>query len=424
MLTEEQILEIIELWRKKTRLPLKKRLIVKEIKASINKEVIDLVGVRRSGKSSALFLLIQELKLKDDDYLYINFEEPLFIGNYSVSLLENIWQVFKQNYNPSGKPYIFLDEIQYIEGWEQWVRKIRDLELAHVFVTGSSAKLLSKEFGTKLTGRHKTFQVFPLSFKSFLAFKGVKEQDISSKKLMVKNKQTILKHFKEFLVKGGFPEITITKNQDLLKEYFDDILYKDIVSRYEIRDVKSLKRLAVFCLTNITKKFSYNTIKKLYGQSLESTKAYLSFLEEAFLIFQAPFFSYSLKTQENHQRKIFAIDNGLRNAVSFRFSKDKGKLAENLVFVELKRKNKEIFYWAGKNEVDFVVKNKDNKLIAINVTYSQEIDKRELKGLFEFKENYKQKVKETILLTKNIEKTEKGVKFIPLWKWLLKGNLY
>ncbi len=417
MLSEEQILEIIEIWRKKINLSLKDRLLVPKIKKCIGKEVIDLVGVRRAGKSSILFLLIQKLNLKDEDFIYINFEDPHFIGNYSIELLEKIWQTYEVNYTPKKKPFIFLDEIQYIPRWEQWVRKIRDLELAYIFVTGSSSKLLSKEFGTKLTGRHISFQVFPLSFKGFLLFRD--QQIPKSNADLVKNKLNLIKHFNEYLEKGGFPEVTLTKNYDLLKNYFEDILYKDVVSRYEIRDVNALKRVAIYCLTNITQKISYNKIKKVFGQSLDSIKAYLSYLEDAFLIFQVPFFSYSLKTQEQFQRKIFAVDNGLRNLVSFKFSRDKGKLAENLAFIELKIRNKNIFYWQGKNEVDFVIKNKNHSLTAINVSYTNEIDEREKKGLLEIKQKFKSKVKELILLTKDIEKKADGITYTPLWKWLL-----
>jgi len=135
----------------------------------------------------------------------------------------------------------------------------------------------------------------------------------------------------------------------------------------------------------------------------------------------ADHFSYSFKEQKVFPSKIYCIDNGLRNAVSFKFSKDEGKLAENIVYLKLKSEEKDVYYWKNKGEVDFVMKNKDQTLSAINVTYTDEINKREINGLLEFKEIFKNKVKDMFLITKNLEKREEGIIFIPLWKWLLEN---
>ncbi len=417
MILEQQILEVIENWRKKVKQELKPREISKQIIKNISKEIIDLVGVRRSGKSSLLFLIIRELGLEDDGYIYINFEDPAFIGNYNVELLELIWKTYQLHFNPKKKPYLFLDEIQNIPQWEQWVRKMRDLELAHIFVTGSSSQLLSREFGTKLTGRHISFRIYPLTFKEFLIFDDFKIPESDAD--FIRNKIKILKKFNFYFSIGGFPQIILSKNEEQLKDYFEDILYKDIVIRHGIRDVNLLRRLAVFCLTNVGKKISLNSIKKQLDMSIDSVKSYLSYLDEAFLIFQLNFFSYSLKKQEIRNKKIYCIDNGIRNAVSFKFSQDQGRLAENLVYMDLKKKGKDIFYWEDKNEVDFVVKHKDNTLSAINVSYTNDIDDREIRGLVEFKKKFKSKTKELIIITKDISKKEKGIDFIPLWKWVL-----
>ena len=153
--------------------------------------------------------------------------------------------------------------------------------------------------------------------------------------------------------------------------------------------------------------------------SYDTIKDYLSYYTEAFLFFSVDHFSYSFKEQKTLPSKIYCIDNGLRNAVSFKFSKDDGKLAENLVFVELKRRDKYVYYWKNKNEVDFIIKNKDNKLTAINVSYSDDAKEREMNGLKELKKKY-DKTEELIIITKDLEKEENGIKFIPLWKWLLK----
>ncbi|MEA3514349.1 MAG: ATP-binding protein [Nanoarchaeota archaeon] len=426
MIEESQILDILETWSSAiSRFDLKERDIVKDIirchNKGKNKEVIDLLGIRRSGKSSILALLKRRMELKEKEFLYVNFEEPLFVNDYNVGLIEKIWQVYKTRINPDKKPYIFFDEIQLIPAWEKWIRKIRDLELAHVFVTGSSSDLLSKEFGTSLTGRHMSFRVFPLSFKEFMQFNDV--QISLSAAGVYKNKARIINLFYDYLNIGGFPEIALNQNADILKTYFDDILYKDIISRHNIRNVNSLKRLAVFCLTNIANNITYNSLGKQFSLSLDTVKDYLFYFEEAFLIFQIPLYSYSLKLQEKSARKIYCIDNGLRNAVSFRFSKDEGRLAENLVFIELKRKDKDIYYWRSKGEVDFVIKNKDNSLTAINVTYSDKIEEREINGLKEFKQKFSKKAKDMIIITKDMDCIKENIKYIPLWKWLLQKTL-
>ncbi len=375
----------------------------------LHKEVHDVIGVRRGGKSSLLGLIINDLQIEDEQVLYVNFEEPAFGTDIGIELLDAIWFVYKTKINPNKKTYIFFDEVQMVPQWERWIRKVYDLGLATVFVTGSSSQLLSREFGTALTGRHITTTLYPLSFKEYINF-----QDSNNN-----GKEAYQFQLNKYLLEGGFPEVVLTKNTELVKQYFEDIIYKDIVLRHEIRDANALRKLAQYCITNVASIISYNSLKNTFGISIDAVKSYLSYMEEAFLFFQLSSFEYSLKAQEYGMRKIFCIDNGLRNAVSFSFSKDEGKLAENLVFIELKRRGKDIYFWKQRHEVDFVIKEKDNSLISINVTYSNKVDEREIKGLLEFQANYKKKVKKLIIITKNIEKVEKEIKYVPLWKWLL-----
>jgi len=239
---------------------------------------------------------------------------------------------------------------------------------------------------------------------------------------LIKNKITYIKLFNKYLLEGGFPEYVLTNNENLLKTYFDDIIYKDVAIRHNIRSLNLLRKLANFCVTNISSPISYNSLKNTFKVSLDLIRSYLEYLEEAYLLFTIPIFSYSLKVQEQNPRKIYVIDNGLRNSVSFKFSKDLGKLAENLTFIELKRQQKEIYYWKNNGEIDFVIKNKDDSLDLINVCYSEnsEIPEREINSLLEFKENYKSiKINKSIILTKDFESKNKDILFIPLWKWLL-----
>jgi len=414
---DAKILEILQIWKKYQKRELIDREITDKIIKLIGKEVIDIIGIRRCGKSSLLSLLMKKLKIKESEILFVNLDDPMFINDYDIKLLDKIWEVYRIHINPGEKPFIFLDEIQFIPKWEKWIRKIRDLELAYIFITGSSSKLLSKEYGTSLTGRHISFVLYPLSFSEFIRFKGFEipknEFEIMEEKIRLRSL------FNEYLISGGFPEVVLTNNTELLKNYFEDIIYKDIITRYEIRNVNLLRSLASYCLTNLSKHLTYNSIKNLYKISLDTVKSYLSYLEESFLIFQISKFSYSLKVQEISPKKIYCIDNGLRNAVSFKFSKDEGKLAENLVCIELKRRLKEIYYWKNKHEIDFVIKEIDGSLNAINVTYSDEIDDREIIGLEEFKSKFKSNINNLIILTKNIEKESQGIKYIPIWKWLL-----
>lgn len=228
--------------------------------------------------------------------------------------------------------------------------------------------------------------------------------------------------FQDYLYNGGFPEIVLSGKNELLKEYFEDILFKDIIIRYEVRDVNTLRKLATYCLTNVSNFISYNSLKNIFKISLDKVKSYLSYLEESFLIFFVQSFSYSLKSQELSPKKVYCIDNGLRNAVSFKFSKDEGKLLENLIFLDLKRREKEIHYWRNKNEVDFVIKNIDDSLTAINISYSDDIEEREINGLKEFKNIFISKVRDLFLITKDIEQQKNGITFVPIWKWLLKEN--
>ena len=418
MLEDKKILAILLEWNEFWKKDMKPREVTKDICNSIGKEVIDLVGVRRSGKSTILALIIKELKIKEDQILYVNFEEPAFVNYYSVELLDKILEVYKLNINSDKKPYIFLDEIQLVPEWEKWVRKIRELDSAYLFITGSSSELLSKEFGTALTGKHISFQIMPLNFKEYLIFKNKKLPKTNLE--IIKNRITYLKEFNRYLLEGGFPQTTLKPNKQLLKNYFEDILYKDIAVRYNIRDLNALRKLANYCITNISNPISYNSLRNLYKLSLDSIRAYMSYFEDAYLLFTVPIFSYSLKVQEQNPRKLYTIDNGLRNAVSFKFSEDEGRLAENLVFIELKRKQREIYYWKGKGEIDFVIKNKDNSLDLINVCYNDEIPKREADSIAEFIEKHpKIKRNKCIILTKDIEKKDKNIEYIPLWKWLL-----
>ncbi|MFH1209822.1 MAG: ATP-binding protein [archaeon] len=385
------------------------------------KEILVLTGVRRSGKSTFIYQTINDLinnNTNAKNILYFNFDEPL--QDKSTEVLEQVFTTFLEINNPKGRKYVFFDEIQVINEWERWIKKYYDMygnEIKFI-ITGSNSSMLSSNLLKLLTGRILTKQIFPLFFKEFLNFNQVK---IDS---MILQKEEIKHYLLDYLNKGGFPEVVLENNDDInnkrLKEYFDGILFRDIVKSKNVREMGKLTELAYYTITNISTEFSYNKISKNIGININSLREYLNYLEEAYLIFQLKYFSYSLKESIMIQkpRKIYCIDNGLRNAVSFKFSKDEGKLVENLVFIELRRKELDVYYWKDKYEVDFVIKNKDQSLTAINVSYTNKIDEREINSLLDFKNKFN-KTKELIVITKDLEKEEQGIQFIPLWKWLL-----
>ena len=386
------------------------------------KEVTIITGVRRSGKSTLMYQMISNL-LKDGvdpkHILFVNLEDR----KLTKDNLEDIYNIYREKLNQKNKAYIFLDEIHRKEGWESWIRKKYDLKTNDKFIiSGSCSYLLKKEYSTLLTGRNLTFEIFPLSFKEFIIFKNldIKESNLQKGILLLETKRSILINLEEYMHFGGFPE-ELPKDKDfklkILEQYFDDILYKDIADRYEL-NIQKIKDIALYFMTNFTSLYSLRNIRNSLNLSYDTIKDYINYCREAFIFFVIDHFSYSYKEQKTTPSKIYCIDNGLRNAVSFRFSKDEGKLAENIVCIELKRRNKNIYYWKDKTEVDFITKNKDNSLTAINITFTDDIEKREIKALNEFKKQHS-KTKELILITKDLEKIEGEIKFIPLWKWLL-----
>ncbi len=399
----------------------------KELMDSIEiKEITVIIGVRRAGKSTLMYQMIDNLLskgIKPEHILFMNLDDKKLLENS----LEEIYSAYRDAINPKDKAYVFIDEIHRKEGWESWIRKKYDLkENCKFVVSGSCSYLLRKEYSTLLTGRNLTFEVFPLSFSEYLIFSGIELNKEALRKGIVtdKTRHEVINCFKSYIEKGGFPEIFFAKEDfkfKILKQYFDDIIFKDIISRHNINSKKA-QDLALFLTTNFASKISLRNLRNSLGMSYDSIKDYLSYCFEAYVFLTNEHFSYSLKEQKTRASKIYCIDNGLRNSVSFKFSDDYGRLAENLAFIELKRRGKDIYYWEDKGEVDFVVKER-NKLTAINVTFSDEIDKREISSLAEFKEKFGNRAEKLIILTKNLNKKEEGIEFIPLWKWLVLDDI-
>lgn len=418
----DQVIQIIDFWQKSVKKDtLLERAVIGDIMVG-GKDVVDLVGPRRSGKSFILKLLIERLNVHDN-FLYINFEDPFFIENNKPHIIEEIVLIFQEYFNKDLK-YIFFDEIQEIDQWEKALRKLRDSENFKIFITGSSSKLLSREMSSLLTGRHLSYKIFPLSFAEFLDFRGFTLKH--KKDISIKEKQ-ILKEFGSYSNIGGFPAVVLSENQELLKNYFFDILQKDIATRHQIREKDVLERMAVYLLTNSGKIISIESLKKTFSLSFVAASSYLEYFKDAFLVFDLPQFSYSLKKQSKALKKIYSVDTGLANNVSFKFSEDKGRILENIVFLEIKRRGEEVFYYRTKDgtEVDFFTREKFSAKNLIQVAWSvldEGTRERELRSLFSAMEETK--LKSGLILTYNdkeetITIDKKTITIKPVYKWLL-----
>ncbi len=399
-------------------------------KYSDEREIKIITGVRRSGKSTIMYQIIDHLlkkEIKPDNILLINLEDR----RLKSSDIEDIFNLYQRELNPPGKLYVFIDEIQNAVEWEYWIKKKYDLSRnISFFITGSCSSLLKNEYSTLLTGRNIQFDIMPLSFREFLNFKGFHIKDIRFVTTPTRNK--LLNTLGEYLKYGGFPEIVLKENSirfGILNQYFDDIINKDVVARYDLSSVKAFD-LSKYLLSNVGNFFSFRTARAFTGFGMETLEKYLSRIMETYLVHLVPMFSYSMKEQMQYPRKIYCIDTGLRNAVSFKFSEDKGRLSENLVFIELKRRYKQpisgIYYWKhrGGMEVDFVIKEglKINELIQVCWDVSDtDTKKREIRSLLKAMDEFK--LKEGLVITEDFEGKEKvkgkSLLYKPLWKWLL-----
>lgn len=383
-------------------------------------------GVRRSGKSTLLRQLLYKLaeKTKKENTLFINFEDSRFAEDLSLNLIEKIYETYLEYLKPKGEKFIFLDEVQNVSGWEKWVRTKHELKEARIFVTGSSSKLLSKEFGTSLSGRYVDIDVYPLNFKEFLSFKKI---EIKDNKDIVLQKTKINRLLREYLLFGGFPKIVLLDNEfekkQQLTTYFESILLKDIVARHDLKSYEKLRKLAVFLLTNISKPHTINSLKNALNIPYDTCEKYLEYMKEAYMLFEVYDYSYSLKEQFKLPRKIYCIDSGLRNISSFLFSQDIGRVMENIIFLELKKTGNDIYYWKNKtgNEVDFVIKNGRKVEKIIQVCYDirdPKTRKREINSLL--KAGKELKCKNLFLITGDeMDEKVSGLITVPLWEWLL-----
>lgn len=365
MVSETEIKEI--LIRQRETILNKKYGIEREVLTVVESKVklphiIVLTGLRRSGKSTLLRQLIKK-HYHDEDFYYLNFEdERLF--NFPAHEFNRLYEGLINLYGK--KKTFFIDEIQNVTNFETFVRRLYE-EGVKFFITGSSATLLSKELGTKLTGRHVDIIVRPFSFLEFLELKEVKIKKESIYK--TETKVELKKYFEEYLIKGGMPEYLIYNDPELLTRVYEDTIIKDIAVRYKVKNVVVLKQLYSFLTYNFANKFSYNFLKKFIAiNSVNTIKKFISYIEETYFAKTITKFDYSFKKQIMNDKKFYVLDNGFMGVLSQKITKDYGWLLENLVFNCL-NKDYTVFYYSGEKECDFLtVKNKEIKQ-AIQVCY-------------------------------------------------------
>ncbi len=393
-------------------------------------EIIVLKGIRRAGKSSLLVSHINNLindGIDKREILFVNFEDPRFTGELNATLLDRIIETYKEYVNDKPVPYVFLDEIQNVSKWEKWVLTGYELKKYHFFITGSSSKLLSKEFGTSLGGRYLDIEVFPLTFKEYLQFRKMQMPDKSE---LVLKKLKYKKVFNDYIKEGGFPKVALLdsdlKRPEILM-YFDTIILKDIVARYNLKNYDYINKVALYLLSNIGKPLSFNKIAISLSISYNLIDNYFEYLKNTYLFFEVNRYDYSLKKQFSNRKKVYCIDNGILSNISFRISEDYGRYLENIVLIELRKRGNEIYYHLGKKECDFIIKSGIEIVQAIQVCrtlYDKSTESRELDGLMEAMRQYG--LKEGLILTEDEENSyyfdDFSITVKPVWKWLLEAG--
>ena len=391
------------------------------------KEIISITGVRRAGKTTLMYeiisCLINTRKIAPKNILFIKADDDRIATG---GLIDQSLDEYYKWINPESKIFVFIDEIQEIKDWQKTLKRIYDLKKeVKLFISGSNASIMKEELSALLAGRCAYFEVFPFSFSEFLRAKKVEIKDEIN---LIKDKNKVRHLLLEYISTGSFPEVVLEANEGIKTKlagfYFDSIFYRDIIRRKSIRNPAKLENLVKYYLQNISNLANFTKIAKIMELTTDSVVEYSKALEDAYLVFHINLFEFSYKKQIINPKKIYCIDSGIRNVVGFKFSEDAGRLYENIVFMQLRRKTSKIFYWKNAGECDFIIKE-GKKLDAIQVCYDINKSKeRELNGLLEAMSRFK--LKEGTIITEDYEAEEKAkekkIKFIPLWKWLLTNS--
>ncbi len=409
----------------------------REITFPTTKEFItSIIGPRRAGKTYSLFDFIKKNSLKDDQFLFINFEDD----DIQSMKRENVKKCVSNHIEIYGKEpeYLFFDEIHEFDNWHSWIYSLYERKRYHIFITGSSSKLLSKEISTELRGRCVTMPVFPFSFREFLSIK-----KMEAKKIYSTTEESKIKNLlRAYLENGGFPQILLGEINPTIffRDYVDLVVFKDVVERYGIKEAHIIKQLIKFAAESFSKQFSlhkiFNMMKSMGIKiSKKTVYAYAHYLEDAMFLFFLKKFAFSERTSELSIPKVYINDNGIVNhLLSTSISENLGRLMENAVFLELKKDEiygnlSGIFYWQDTTgEVDFVLKKGLRIKQLIQVSYANgkdEIGKREIKALLRASNMFG--CKDLLVITWDyrdvLTANNKQINCIPLWEWLIEKQL-
>lgn len=380
------------------------------------KQIQVLKGIRRSGKTTLFRLIINHLIAKEVEpksILYINLDDPYFTELYSDS--KHLYRLLEisEKLTDTKVDYLFLDEVQNVTHWEKFVKSIYDNEVVKkIFVTGSNSSLLDGEYAKLLSGRYIQDELKTPSFRELLDY-----HNITSRFDLIEKRIEVLKLCDRMMQYGSFYEVVEEEKykRDLILSYYDTIILKDCVANHNLRDTKTFKEIAHFIISNATNLYSYNSVSKATGINDNSVKQYIHILEDSYIIKELKHYSYKLKEQIKTKKKVYINDNSFLAQTSFRFSKDFGKLFENLVFTELSKQGYEVYFFNKEFECDFIAK-KEDKTIAIQVCYelTPQNRQREFDGL----KKLKIVCDEKYIITYNGEhKKDEGITVIPFWDY-------
>lgn len=429
MKKKEQLKQIIRDFHLSDKFDVKTRNLQPPISST---KIITLIGVRRCGKTSILYDMINQLSSSIDKtkILFLNFEDERL--DLKTDELDLVLQSFRELYPEQNlsECHFFFDEIQNIDAWEKFVRRVYDTISKNIYITGSNSKLLSSEIATSLRGRTLSFEVYPLSFDEYLGFKEIAVDLYSSKSLAyIKNAQ------QRFLTDGAFPETLFLDEKytnQTLQEYFNVLLYKDLAERYKITNTVALKFFLKRIIASSTKQISINKIYnelKSAGIKIGKNSLYefLDYVQNIYLALTLHRYDKSLVNKELGEKKIYSIDIGLNNATEFKFSDNIGKALENAVFLELKRNHSELFYYRDLTSAcDFIVNEKNKIIKAVQVTYDMSEDatkKREIRGLVNACKNFELTSGLIVTYDNEDETVQDGVtiSFVPFYKWIVES---
>ena len=394
-------------------------------------EIIAVAGPRRAGKTCYMYQLIQGLLAQGNwsrkDILFVDFEDYR-LTDFSAADTDALLTTFQQ---VAGKAptFIFFDEIQQLPGWSRVLRTLHNQNRYRIVVTGSNADLLEREIATELRGRCRNILMMPFSFPEFLRFHGIPDDELT---LLTPARGRVLNAFEQYLQEGGFPEVvkkeTLPEKRELLQTYYRTIFYRDILERYNVKAKTLLEALMLHSLNTFSDLFSISMFEKeLKRHQLTGSKQtisnYLGYLREVFFLTAHDKFSYSPRQRIMNPKKIYLLDTGF-SLLSTNFSENRGKLLENVVAVEMFRRRAECFYYKGRRECDFIIKEGTKPKAAIQVCWelTPKNETRELRGLREAMNAFA--IEEGFILTNDEERelTFEGTKIhvMPVWKWLRK----